>query len=135
MNENFQNLIEEHHGRCIKKTKKKLYNKLVRVRTTWAKQNNCTPEEIENLIISSLGKKCIYCNEVLDVKNISLDHDTPTARGGDSSLSNLKIVCKRCNRRKGILNRSEYKLLLEFIFKMNEKARKYILKKLSSRDY
>ncbi len=135
MNDNFQNIIEKYHGKCIKTTKKKLYNKLVSARRVWAKNSNCTPEEIESLITGSLGNKCIYCNEGLDVKNMSLDHDTPTARGGDSSLNNLKIVCKRCNRRKGILTRSEYKILLEFIFRMKEEARKYILKKLSSRDY
>ncbi|MDA3815263.1 MAG: HNH endonuclease [Patescibacteria group bacterium] len=134
MNKNFKDIIEHLHIRCWAKTKKKLYNKLVRSRTTWAKQNNCNPEDIENFIMSSLGKKCIYCNEVLDVKNMSLDHDTPLGRDGELSLTNLKIICKRCNCRKGIMRRLEYKALLEFILTLPEEARKYVLRKLSSRD-
>jgi len=128
-------LIDDHHSNCREATKKKLYTSLITKRSRWAKENYCTPDDIEKLITSFIGKKCLYCKDKLDAKNIGLDHILPIAKGGEKKISNLTIICQRCNIRKGTLDRLTYLLLLEHLNKMKEEDRKYILRKLSSRSY
>ena len=134
MNQLFEQVIEKHHARCQKRTKKKLYTKLMSAKSRWAKQNDCSPEEMEIFISAGLGY-CPYCLGELDVKNMSLDHRTPIGRDGDKSLDNLIICCSRCNIRKGTLTEEEYRKLLDFISTFEKVARKYLLRKLSSRDW
>ena len=127
-------LVEKHHGNNHKSTKKKLYKKVMSARLRWAKENNTTPEEILKLITDFLGKKDVFCKEILDIKNMSLDHIIPIKRGGEQKITNLTIVCKRCNVRKGILTRGEYMLLLDFIKRYKKEAQDYILRKLAMKD-
>lgn len=44
------------------------------------------------------GKKCVECGVT---KNLSIDHIIPVSKGGDSSDSNLRTLCKACNSKKG----------------------------------
>ena len=129
-----RDLIEQHHKKCRKETKDKLYNKLLRCRSKWAKENNTTKDAIEGMIRGVLGLGCVYCEEVVDVKNMGLDHKIPVNRGGRKSIDNLQIICKRCNTRKGVLTYGEYLMLLLTIDKLDEPAQKYVYRKLSSRD-
>ena len=130
-----KDLIEKYHSKCRKATKDKLYNKLLRCRSKWSKDNNSSKDDIERLITLSLGSNCKYCGERIDVNNMGLDHKIPVNRGGSKSLDNLHIVCKRCNTRKGILTHSEYFDLQDFMqLKLPEEAQKYVYRKLSSRD-
>lgn len=57
------------------------------------------------------GFKCYICGVGLAYKDkqASFDHEVPTARGGLSSFSNLRLCCNRCNNKKG-------DLLLEELF-------------------
>ncbi len=130
-----KDLIEEHHKNCRTATKKKLYNSLIAKRSRWSKENSASKEDIEHLIRSFIGKKCFYCKEILDAKNISLDHINPIVKGGERSIKNLTIVCKRCNTRKGSLRRSSFLRLLNFLDELEEYEKKEVLKKLSSRAY
>jgi 5-methylcytosine-specific restriction endonuclease McrA len=52
-------------------------------------------------IILRDGGTCQYCREKLPVKNLTLDHVIPRARGGDSTWENLVACCFACNNRKG----------------------------------
>ena len=135
MNQLFDKVIETYHSRCQKATKKKLYNKLMSAKSRWAKQNDCSLEEMELFISTSLGY-CPYCLGELDVRNMGLDHRTPIDRGGDKSMDNLIICCKKCNTRKGTLTEDEYRKVLAFIGTFKEEVvRKYLLRKLASRDW
>jgi len=44
------------------------------------------------------GFTCQYCGTQ---KDLTLDHLTPKARGGDTSWNNLVTACKKCNSFKG----------------------------------
>jgi hypothetical protein len=44
------------------------------------------------------GDRCLKCGSM---DNLSLDHITPLASGGDNSTDNLQTLCKRCNSSKG----------------------------------
>jgi 5-methylcytosine-specific restriction endonuclease McrA len=127
-------LIDDHHSNCREATKKKLYNSLISKRSRWAKENSATPQQIEELITLFIGKPCFYCKEKLDAKNISLDHINPIAKGGEKSIKNLTIICKRCNIKKGTMRRANYLRLLTFLDSIGE-DKDYVLRKLASRSY
>lgn len=82
------------------------------------------------IMAASVGKPCRYCSEQITINNVSPDHPTPIARGGDP----LDIVpcCERCNRRKGELTSDEYFSLLVFIRSLSPEAQEYLFRVLSS---
>lgn len=47
------------------------------------------------------AKRCPQCGRAMDSLDKSLDHITPLAHGGTHSLLNVRVICKRCNTRKG----------------------------------
>jgi 5-methylcytosine-specific restriction endonuclease McrA len=92
------------------------------------KKEAATKAELEKLLMDC-SKKCVYCGEELVQENISLDHQTPLARGGSSKISNLVLCCKSCNLAKGSLNDEEYEQLLKCISKW-EDGGKHLLGRL-----
>lgn len=69
------------------------------------------------------NKKCEYCQRKIDIndnkwpysKQLSIDHRTPLAHGGDNRLSNLAITCVRCNMIKTTMKESTFRELLYLI--------------------
>jgi 5-methylcytosine-specific restriction endonuclease McrA len=47
------------------------------------------------------GYRCVYCGEVFEPEELTLDHVQPRARGGDRSGGNLVTACGPCNVLKG----------------------------------
>ncbi|MFL5579629.1 MAG: HNH endonuclease [Gemmatimonadaceae bacterium] len=45
--------------------------------------------------------RCVYCGEVFEAEELTLDHVQPRARGGDRSGGNLVTACGPCNVLKG----------------------------------
>lgn len=41
--------------------------------------------------------RCVYCGEVFDADELSVDHVQPRMRGGDSSGGNVVTACRGCN--------------------------------------
>ena len=87
--------------------------------------------ELRKLLYESYGRKCVYCTQSLVVSNMACDHIIPLSMGGGSIISNLHIVCGRCNTRKGPLTHKDYKELLKSLSKLNEDVVKYVLRKLA----
>lgn len=58
-----------------------------------------TEAEVQTLIDTS--SQCRYCGDYLTRHNRELDHITPVAKGGNSTLDNVQIICKNCNKAKG----------------------------------
>lgn len=58
---------------------------------------------------------CVYCLNKIEWQQLSIDHLTPTSRGGSSEPDNLRWVCRSCNLMKSDLTMDEYKALLVFL--------------------
>ncbi len=91
-------------------------------------------DEIRKLFLKVYGNKCRYCERHLDVRNMVCDHVKPLSDGGDSTPSNLQIICDRCNTRKGSLSHRDYKRLLGWLNHQSEDMRDYVLRKLAKGD-
>ncbi len=50
---------------------------------------------------STATKSCTNCKEKLTWENFTIDHITPHALGGKSSVDNATLMCRSCNSRKG----------------------------------
>lgn len=51
---------------------------------------------------------CPYCGATLNRRNRELDHIHPLSQGGTSTIDNVQIICKNCNRAKGEQDESEF---------------------------
>jgi hypothetical protein len=62
--------------------------------------------------------------------DVSLDHKTPTGRGGKHALGNLCVCCPACQQRKGALSAEEFKALLALIASWPPRAGNDLLARL-----
>ena len=139
--EKFSKVLKKNHGHFAKKVFHRLMKKSATLKSSLKKRSkeyevefNITLEEIRNLFYKHYGEKCSYCSNVLLVSNIVCDHMYPLSLGGNSTPKNLKIICRRCNTRKGSLTEEEYLSLLNFLNKKNSYMRDYVLRKLAKGD-
>jgi 5-methylcytosine-specific restriction endonuclease McrA len=47
------------------------------------------------------GNRCVYCGQVFEIDELTVDHVQPRMRLGDASGGNLVTACRPCNVRKG----------------------------------
>lgn len=52
----------------------------------------------------------MYCGQVFDAEELSVDHVQPRMRGGDGSPGNLVTACRACNTRKAGRSLTEFLL-------------------------
>ena len=50
------------------------------------------------------GNTCIYCGELYEQHELTLDHVHPRSRGGSDLASNTVCACQACNQKKGSSN-------------------------------
>lgn len=122
-------ILDNNKGRQ-RKTKEKLYKRILNRRRSWQKQYDIP--NIDNLIKESLGKKCPYCGEEITTENMGLDHKTPTSRGGSNNPENIHLTCQKCNKRKGEMTDQRFTELLQLLDTWEEDDRKYVLMHLSA---
>ena len=53
------------------------------------------------------------------------------AKGGDSVVNNLQLICKSCNTRKGPLDEDDFKYLMEWVEQLKDETKEYVLRKLA----
>lgn len=58
--------------------------------------------ELRQLVTERAGHRCEYCRTTSHLTGMALeiDHIVPLARGGDSTVDNLCLACRRCNTHK-----------------------------------
>ena len=138
----FRNKLRKHHKHFAKKVFHRLMKKSSTLRSTLKRRSkeyevefNISLTEVRTLLYKSYGRKCRYCNTILLVNNMACDHVHPLSLGGNSTPANLQMICMRCNTRKGPLTDKEFSKILRWLSKQNLALAKYVLRKLSSRDF
>lgn len=56
------------------------------------------PERIRLAVFARDGAACLLCNSQ---KRLSLDHIVPYSKGGPDTIENLRVLCLRCNIKRG----------------------------------
>jgi 5-methylcytosine-specific restriction endonuclease McrA len=79
----------------------------------------------------SYGKQCKYCDKTLTLRNMVCDHLIPLTKGGESTVKNLQLICKACNTRKGPLDEKDFIKLIEWVDKLQDETKEYVLRKLA----
>ena len=138
----FSRKLKKHHGTFAKKTFHRLMKKSSTLRSTLKRRSkeyevefDISLEEVRELLYRVYGRTCNYCNSKLLVNNMACDHIMPLSMGGNSTPRNLQMICGRCNTRKGHLTDRNFRKLLKWLDRQEYDLRKYVLRKMSSRDF
>ena len=138
----FSKKLKRNHGTFAKKTFHRLMKKSSTLRSTLKRRSkeyevkfDISLEEVRELLYRVYGRTCNYCHQKLLVNNMACDHIIPLSMGGDSTPKNLQMICGRCNTRKGPLMDRDFRKLLKWLDRQNLDLKKYVLRKLSSRDF
>ena len=138
----FSRKLKKHHGTFAKKTFHRLMKKSSTLRSTLKRRSkeyevefDISLEEVRELLYRVYGRTCNYCNSKLLVNNMACDHIMPLSMGGNSTPKNLQMICGRCNTRKGPLTDRNFRKLLKWLDRQEYDLRKYVLRKMSSRDF
>ena len=84
----------------------------------WWKQNKLAVKptkrryfsaELKRALGTDQDRRCMYCGERKLLKNLQIDHKDPVDRGGSNDLSNLQLLCRPCNLRKGVHTDEEFR--------------------------
>lgn len=96
----------------LKKTNPKLYRaKALRIAYRRLGHNL----SVDEVLALMSGNTCPYCDKPVEPLLWSIDHKLPKNRGGTNELSNLYLVCIKCNKVKGDLTDGEFKELMAFL--------------------
>jgi 5-methylcytosine-specific restriction endonuclease McrA len=133
--------LSKYHGTHSKKVFHRLMKKSSTLRSSLKRRSrdyevlfSCTLFEIRQMLYKAYGKKCKYCKKTLLVDNIVCDHVKPISHGGASIMSNLQLICKSCNIKKGPLTHKEFNGILKFLKKEESHVRAYVLRKLATKE-
>lgn len=66
------------------------------------------PLNLRRSVIDRDGLRCVFCDEDLTDQEVHLDHVIPESKGGETSMKNLQVTCRKCNLAKGILSEDEF---------------------------
>ena len=140
--EKFSRKLRRNHKQFAKKVFHRLMKKSSTLRTTLKRRSreyevefDISLEEVRELLYGVYGKKCRYCNTKLVVSNMACDHILPLSMGGVSTPDNLQMICSRCNTRKGPLTDKLFGKLLRWLSHQDDELERYVLRKMSSRDF
>jgi 5-methylcytosine-specific restriction endonuclease McrA len=77
---------------------KNQYNEKRANRVYGTDDGSINPQSLKDLFVPS--KNCCVCDEKMEFGDKTLDHIVPLSKGGRHTLSNVMIMCHRCNSAK-----------------------------------
>jgi 5-methylcytosine-specific restriction endonuclease McrA len=91
------------------------------------------PEEICVLLEAAHLQPCPYCGALLTEQTWEIDHVVPVSRGGATAhrLTNLQVICRRCNLAKSDLTREEFASLMHLVSQWPPVAQASVLRRLA----
>ena len=67
------------------------------------------PKGLKRELMRRQDNTCTYCGYRRRAASLDIDHVIPVARGGSNDPSNLQVICRRCNQRKGVQTDEEFR--------------------------
>ncbi len=71
-------------------------------RTPW-------PKGLKQKLMRRQDRTCAYCGYRRIASSLDIDHIVPVVRGGSNDESNLQVICRSCNQRKGMQTDEEFR--------------------------
>ncbi len=71
-------------------------------RVTW-------PKGLKRSLMRRQDNTCAYCGYRRRAASMDIDHIIPVVRGGSNDESNLQVICRPCNQRKGLQTDEEFR--------------------------
>ena len=71
-------------------------------RVTW-------PKGLNQELMRRQDNTCVYCGYRRIARSLDIDHVIPAVRGGSNDVSNLQVICRPCNQRKGLQTDREFR--------------------------
>lgn len=68
------------------------------------------PKDCLAQLIEKFGERCMNPNCTTTDAPLTIDHVVPVSMGGDNSMSNVQILCARCNESKGNRSEADYRI-------------------------
>lgn len=71
------------------------------------------PITLRHELWEAAGRRCQYCGQEVDLKEMQVDHIKPLHNGGGNALDNLRCACRACNYRKGTMDTETFRREVE----------------------
>ena len=78
-------------------------------RTVLATKRIRFSDDLKRELYQEQNGRCLYCGVAKKIKAYEIDHKHPAARGGSNDKHNLQLLCRACNRRKGVQSDVEFR--------------------------
>ena len=67
------------------------------------------PKGLKQELMKRQDNTCVYCGYRRIARTLDIDHMIPAVRGGSNEISNLQVICRPCNQRKGLQTDQEFR--------------------------
>ena len=67
------------------------------------------PKGLKRELMKRQDNTCVYCSYRRIARSLDIDHILPVVRGGSNEASNLQVICRPCNQRKGLQTDEEFR--------------------------
>lgn len=67
------------------------------------------PDSLRYQALMASGGRCALCGATKEERPLDVDHIIPRSRAGKNVLSNLQILCSKCNRSKGNKDATDFR--------------------------
>ncbi|MDA8347070.1 MAG: HIT domain-containing protein [Thermaerobacter sp.] len=68
------------------------------------------PDSLRLRVLMASGRRCALCGATSRERPLDVDHIIPRSRGGKTVLSNLQVLCSKCNRSKGNKDTTDFRV-------------------------
>ena len=58
------------------------------------------PQSVRKYVLQRNNYQCQSCGKKQTEAKLNIDHIIPLATGGSNDISNLQVLCERCNQKK-----------------------------------
>lgn len=67
------------------------------------------PDSLRYKVLKASDGRCELCGATKKERPLDVDHIIPRSRGGKNKMSNLQVLCSRCNRSKGNRDTADFR--------------------------